>query len=311
MSATRVPRRRLNGILLLDKPIGLSSNQALQEVRRLFNADKAGHTGSLDPLASGMLPICFGEATKLSGLLLDSDKRYVAHIRLGQKTTTGDAEGAVIAQSEPGLVSLVDLHAVVPRFVGDIRQIPPMYSALKHQGRRLYELARAGEEIERPARHIRIHELKLLALEAGELSIEVACSKGTYIRTLAEDLAAAVGQCAHLSGLRRLEVHPFGRQRMWAWAELEALAAAGLGTLDACLLPMRCGLAGWPEIYLEQADLVRLARGQAVQVTDVAKTTAPGEVAVLDAGGLLRAIAKLDRAGRLSPARWLGGEILA
>ena len=301
----------MDGILLLDKRIGLSSNQALQEIRRLFNADKAGHTGSLDPLASGMLPICFGEATKLSGLLLDSDKRYLASVRLGQKTATGDAEGAVIAHSDAGLVSLEAMLEVASRFIGDIQQIPPMYSALKHQGRRLYELARAGEEIERPARHIRIHELKLLALDAGELRIEVACSKGTYIRTLAEDLAAAVGQFAHLSCLRRLSVKPFCHHRMWTLAELEALAPEGFGALDACLLPIRCGVAGWAEVELEPADLLRLARGQTVQVAGPARALAPGEVAVLDGQGLLRAIAKMDEVGLLSPRRWLGGEILA
>ena len=301
----------MDGILLLDKRVGLSSNQALQEVRRLFNAEKAGHTGSLDPLASGMLPICFGEATKLSGLLLDSDKRYRARIRLGQKTTTGDAEGEVIAQSDASLVAMDTLLAAAPQFVGEIQQIPPMYSALKHEGRRLYELARAGEVIDRPARAIRIHELKLLSLDAGELSIEVACSKGTYIRTLAEDLAAAVGQCAHLSGLRRVSVNPFCQHRMWTWAELEAIAQKGLGALDACLLPIRCGVAGWPEIQLEQADLVHLAQGRAVQMADLARAFAPGEVAVLDGQGLLRAIARMDEAGLLSPRRWLGGEVLA
>lgn len=283
----------------------------MQEVRRLFNADKAGHTGSLDPLATGMLPICLGEATKLSGLLLDSDKRYLAQVRLGSKTTTGDAEGEVIAQSDAELASIDAFLAVLPRFLGDIEQVPPMYSALKHEGRRLYELARAGEVIERPARRIRIHELKLLGLTAGELSIEVRCSKGTYIRTLAEDLAEATGQCAHLSGLRRLSVEPFGGSRMWTWPELEHEALGGFTALDACLLPPSAGVAGWSQVRLESADLLRLSRGQVLQLPGTIPPPPAGMLAVLDLQGRLCAMAEADSTGRISPRRWLGGEVLA
>ena len=183
----RAPRRKVDGILLLDKPLGLSSNTALQIVRRLYNADKAGHTGSLDPLATGLLPVCLGEATKLCGYLLDADKRYRARVRLGARTSTGDAEGEVVATSDPALASRAALEAAIPRFLGEIEQVPPMHSALKRDGQPLYRLARAGIEVERAPRRVRIRELRLLDWNGTEFEFEVACSKGTYVRTLAED----------------------------------------------------------------------------------------------------------------------------
>ena len=202
-------RRDVNGIILLDKAIGLSSNAALQEVKRLFNANKAGHTGSLDPLASGMLPICLGEATKVSAFLLDADKRYRVRCRLGVRTTTADAEGEIIEERPIDGIDVARITAVLPRFTGQIEQIPPMYSALKHQGQRLYALARQGIEVDRQPRTLFIHELSLLGLENGECTLDVHCSKGTYVRTLAEDIGAALGCGAHVSALRRTGLGPY------------------------------------------------------------------------------------------------------
>ncbi|TDU32385.1 tRNA pseudouridine synthase B [Panacagrimonas perspica] len=307
----RVPRRALDGILLLDKPLGLSSNTALQQARRLFQAEKAGHTGSLDPLATGMLPVCFGEATKLCGLLLDSDKSYVARMRLGSCTTTGDAEGQVTTTSDPSALTLEDFERVKLRFMGPIRQIPPMYSALKHEGRRLYELAREGEDVERAPREITIHSLEFGPIVDGELDVTVSCSKGTYIRTLVEDLAASLGQCAHLSGLRRTRVDPFGPLRIWNFEEMEALATAGLSELDAALLPMAAAVKNWSRVSLPPDTLRRFSRGQAVDCVDAADLSGETSLAVMDEAGLLKGVGKVGADGRLHPKRWLGGSSMA
>lgn len=302
MKKPRIAWRTVNGILLFDKPSGLSSNEALQRVRRLFRAEKAGHTGNLDPLATGMLPICFGQATKLCGYLLDSDKRYRALVRLGEKTATGDAEGEVIARSDAGAVSRETLEQVLPSFMGRIRQIPPMYSALKHQGQRLYRLAREGVEVERAPREVTIHALTLTAFGTGEFEIDVHCSKGTYIRTLAEDIAAAFGQCAHLIGLRRLQVSPFG-EAMTSWDELEARAlGGGEAALDAWLLNGAVAVNDWPQVRLDPDRAHFMAHGQAVRVAGV---PSEGRVAVLDGEGLLLGIAEIDGNGMLAPRRWL------
>ena len=303
-------RRPLDGILLLDKPLGLSSNQALQQARRLFQAEKAGHTGNLDPLATGLLPICFGEATKLCGLLLDADKAYSARVRLGSRTSTGDAEGEVIETSDAGAVTMDDFLAVRTRFLGPIQQIPPMYSALKRDGRPLYERARAGEEVERAPRDVVIHALDFGWLEGGELQLNVTCSKGTYIRTLAEDLAAALDQCAHLSGLRRTRVDPFSVGRMWTLDELQTVAEEGLDRLDGALLPLSAAVVAWPQLRLPDPVLRRLGRGQAVECPQ------PGlpedvAIAVMDEAGRLRAVGRLGPDGLLWPRRWLGGPISA
>jgi len=297
----RIPRRPVHGILLFDKPLGLSSNDALQRVKRLFRAEKAGHTGSLDPLASGMLPICFGQATKLCGQLLESDKRYTARLRLGEKTVTGDAEGEIIARSDTAGLTREVLEAAIPAFTGPITQVPPMYSALKHQGQRLYELAREGVEVERQPRTIIIHELRLTAFGGGECEIDVRCSKGTYIRTLAEDLAAAVGQCAHLVGLRRSAVDPFEGEPL-SWEALETLAGQGEAALDACLLDAATAVRGWPQVRVEAARAHYLGRGQAVRV---AGSPGQGRVAVLDEAGHLLCLAEVDADGLVAPRRWL------
>lgn len=299
MSKTRAPRRKVDGILLLDKPLGLSSNTALQIVRRLYNADKAGHTGSLDPLATGLLPICLGEATKLCGYLLDADKRYRARVRLGARTSTGDAEGAVVATSDPALLSRGQLEAAIPRFLGEIEQVPPMYSALKRDGEPLYRLARAGIEVERQPRRVRIRELRVLEWGGGEFEFEVACSKGTYVRTLAEDWAAAVGQQAHLAALRRTGLEPFDAAAMVA---LEPLEQAAAGERDALLLPPAAALRGWPRLEVDAGQARRLAHGQALALAAPA-----GLLAVFGPGGALLGIAEGDGAGLLAPRRWLGG----
>lgn len=306
----RIVRRSIDGILLLDKPPGLSSNQALQAARRIFQAEKAGHTGSLDPLATGMLPICFGEATKLSGLLLDSDKAYSAKVCLGNRTSTGDAEGEVIETSDASALTLDDFHRVRDRFLGPIQQVPPMYSALKRDGRPLYELARAGQEVERAPRDIVIHELELGSLLDGELELSVVCSKGTYIRTLVEDLAAALGQCAHLSALRRTRVDPFGQAAMWTLEQLQDMALCGTEALDRVLLPLSTAVVGWPQVQVPQGILRRMSRGQAIACPRSGLGEA-ADVAVMDEGGVLKAVGRVGPDGLLWPRRWVGGAIPA
>lgn len=298
---TRPVRRRLDGILLLDKPLGLSSNDALQRAKRIYRAEKAGHTGSLDPLASGVLPICFGEATKLSGVLLESDKRYRARIRFGEQTSTGDAEGEVIARSDASGIETAALQQACRQMLGEQSQIPPMYSALKHEGRPLYEIARAGGEIEREARRIVIFSLELLRLDGVEAEVEVHCSKGTYIRTLAEDLAARLGQRAHLSGLRRIEVAPFGGQRLFSLDELEALAADP-AALDRCLLSPAEGLRHWPSLSLDAGRSHALSQGRAQRIAGIERQV---RFAVLGESGQLLGLASSDEEGWLRPVRWL------
>lgn len=307
----RVPRRAIDGILLLDKPLGLSSNQALQQVRRLFEAEKAGHTGSLDPLATGMLPVCFGEATKLCGLLLDSDKAYVARVRLGSCTTTGDAEGQVTTNSDPAGLSADDFEAVKERFLGKIRQVPPMYSALKHGGRRLYELAREGKQVERAPREVVIHALDFGPVGDGELEVRVSCSKGTYIRTLVEDLAAALGHSAHLAGLRRTRVDPFGELPVWTFQELEERSRSGSADLDAILLPLVSAVKNWSCMRLPSEALHRFSRGQSVEYPEFADSAGETSMAVLDEAGVLRGVGRVGPDGRLHPKRWLGGTSMA
>jgi len=259
--------RNVLGILLLDKPAGITSNAALQTVKRLFRARKAGHTGSLDPLATGMLPICFGEATKISGFLLDSDKRYRLSCRLGIKTATGDAEGEVIEERPVPALTEADVERALEPLRGTIEQLPPMYSALKHQGERLYKLARAGQEVARDTRTVTIHELVLLGMSADTLELEVKCSKGTYVRTLAEDLGEALGCGAHVSVLRRLEVGPYREpDQMVTLDELRHLAEDGNAALDRLLLPLESALGDYPAVRLSADSAFYIRQGQAVQV---------------------------------------------
>lgn len=260
----RPPRRRLDGVLLLDKALGISSNHALQEARRLFNAEKAGHTGTLDPLATGLLPLCFGEATKFSSELLDADKRYLATVQLGVTTDTADAEGAVL-ERRPVNVSRHDAEAALAAFLGEIEQVPPMHSALKRDGKPLYEYARAGIELERAARRVSIHELRLLEWmqdSAGDrFTFEVLCSKGTYVRTLAADIGERLGCGAHLTSLRRTAI---GELDVAQAHTLEALAALPAEGRDALLSPPDALLAGLPSVCLNAEHAARLRQGQPV-----------------------------------------------
>ena len=258
--------RDVDGILLLDKPEGLTSNTALQRARRAYRARKAGHTGSLDPLASGLLPVCFGHATKASALLLDADKTYAVTIALGERTTTADREGDVIERAAVPLLTEASVRERAGRFLGESEQVPPMYSALKHDGQRLYRLARQGIEVERAPRRIAIRRLELLRISGNRLDFEVDCSKGTYVRTLAEDLARACDTVGHVVALRRLRLGPFQRPRMQSLAQIEAMAAEG-GLLDALLLPADAALPELPEIRLGLAEQACVLHGQAVFAT--------------------------------------------
>ncbi|HEY5700572.1 MAG TPA: tRNA pseudouridine(55) synthase TruB, partial [Gammaproteobacteria bacterium] len=256
----------MNGIVLLDKPVGFGSNQVLQMVKRLFQARKAGHTGSLDQLASGLLPICMGEATKFSGFLLNSDKRYSAVFKLGATTTTGDAEGEVLETAAVDGFSRERLEQVIGGFVGEIEQIPPMFSAIKHKGQRLYKLAHQGVEVEREPRTVRIYDMQLTDCGDDFLAVDVLCSKGTYIRTLAEDVGATLGCGAHVKALRRTAAGPFRASQMVSLDSLEALAEKGLDQLDEIMVPMEAALADCPEVRLPDNAAYYLKKGQPVLV---------------------------------------------
>lgn len=257
--------RPVSGVLLLDKPQGLSSNHALQRVKRIFGAAKAGHTGSLDPLATGMLPVCFGEATKISAFLLDADKCYHLKCQLGVATDTGDAEGETAKTCDASAINEQSVKAILPEFIGEIDQVPPMYSALKHNGERLYALARKGIEVERKARRITIYNIEFKSLQADVLELVVSCSKGTYVRTLVEDIAAKLDNCAHITFLRRLSVGPYEGD-MLTIEQLESLAEEGMQSLDACLQPVDSGVADWPDVHLGPDAAFYVQQGQPVLV---------------------------------------------
>ena len=258
--------RAVNGILALDKPIGMGSNEVLQQVKRLYHARKAGHTGSLDRLASGLLPICFGEATKLSTYLLNADKHYVATFRLGVATSTGDAEGEIVSRRPVPTFSASALERAVARFRGEIDQIPPMHSALKHKGKRLYQLAHDGIVVEREPRRITIHRFDVLHAEGERMEVEVLCSKGTYIRTLAEDLGEALGCGASVEALRRIGAGPFTAEDMTDMAVLKSLAAEDPKALDTLLRPMEEAVSQWPRVLLPEGVAFYLRKGQPVLV---------------------------------------------
>ena len=260
--------RDIDGILILDKPAGISSNRALQDVRHIFKARKAGHSGSLDPLATGILPICFGQATKFSSYLLNASKRYRACCKLGQTSSTGDAEGEIMTLAEVA-VSRQEIVRVLEKFNGDIEQIPPMHSALKHNGKRLYELARQGKEVERKPRQVRIHQLELLSFEDAHLVIDVHCSKGTYIRTLAQDIGEALGCGAYLSQLRRTAVAPFWEEHGYSLDHLRVLAGHGMDKIDALLLPVSAALSDFPALILDDSSCLDLQCGRVVRMEAV------------------------------------------
>jgi tRNA pseudouridine55 synthase len=260
----RAPRRRVDGVLLLDKPPGMSSNAALQKARWLFNAEKAGHTGTLDPLATGLLPLCFGEATKFSSTLLDADKTYLATVKLGVVTDTCDAEGKVLA-THPVTTTEADVLAVLTRFTGEIEQVPPMYSALKREGKPLYELARQGIEVERAPRKVTIHTLELLAWHCGTFDLRVDCSKGTYVRTLAADIGDALGCGAHLSALRRTRV---GALDIAQAMTIEAIETLPADARDHLLQSPDALLAGLPVAQLNALETASLLKGQPIRWAD-------------------------------------------
>lgn len=286
--------KQVDGVLLLDKPIGLTSNDALQKARRLFSAAKGGHTGTLDPLATGLLPLCFGEATKFSADLLDADKTYEAILQLGVTTDSGDAEGVVLTTA-PVNVSEADVFAVLPRFLGDIQQIPPMHSALKRNGRPLYELARKGIEVEREPRAVTIHAIDMLGLDGETLSLRVSCSKGTYIRVLATDIGALLGCGAHLKGLRRTRVGDLDLQNSVTLAELEALDEAGRA---GCLQPVDALVSSLPVISVEGEAEQRFRHGNPVDLP----VGLSGKIRVYAAGYLI-GVGEPGSDGRLWPKR--------
>ncbi|MEW6293603.1 MAG: tRNA pseudouridine(55) synthase TruB [Pseudomonadota bacterium] len=257
----RAPRRRVDGVLLLDKPPGMSSNAALQKARWLFNAEKAGHTGTLDPMATGLLPLCFGEATKFSSTLLDADKTYEATVKLGIVTDTCDAEGRMLA-THPVNVNEAGVRAVLSRFTGAIEQVPPMHSALKRDGVPLYELARKGIEVERAARQVTIHAIELLAWRGDSFDLRVACSKGTYIRTLAADIGSALGCGAHLAALRRTRV---GSLDIAQAVTLETIEAKAGELRDSLLQPTDALLVDIPAMHLNHLEAARILQGQPIR----------------------------------------------
>ena len=299
--------RKLDGILLLDKPRGLSSNQALQRVRHLFRAEKAGHTGSLDPLATGLLPVCFGEATKIAGGLLGARKAYDTVARLGVVTDTDDADGQPLRERPVPALRIPQIDRALEALTGHIQQRPPIYSALKRGGEPLYAKARRGELVEVEPRPVDVHQFRLesagdLLDDLGgvppQLRLHVECGSGTYVRSLVRDLGEALGCGAHVAELRRLWVDPFRDPRMWTLEELQALAGRGDRSLLACLLPLERGMASWPPVELDAGQARRLGRGQG----GAGVTGNDGTVAVFGTGGRALGLGQLA-GGMLRPQR--------
>lgn len=289
--------RNVDGIFLLDKPQGMSSNAALQQVKRAYGARKAGHTGSLDPLASGLLPICLGEATKVSGFLLDATKGYDFTCRLGISTSTGDAEGEVLAERPVPAPSTARIEETLARFRGEISQVPPMYSALKVGGQRLYDLARRGITVDRQPRGVTIHELELLDWDAAHLGLRVTCSKGTYVRSLAEDIGEQLGCGAHVIALRRTLASPFRLEEALGLEEVAA-RAGDIAALDARLLPTDAALGHWPAVVVEDDAARRLCHGQPVPVQ-----AQPGQVRLYNDAQEFLGIGEVNARGGLSLRR--------
>ena len=297
--ATR-PKEAVDGLLLLNKPPGMTSNRALQAVKRLLNAKKAGHTGSLDPAATGMLPLCFGEATKVCAYLLNADKTYRVTAQLGTATNTADSDGQAIATASIPELSADDWNVILQTFVGESLQIPPMYSALKKDGKRLYEFARKGETVEREPRPITIHEIRLLEYAGSRLVFRVACSKGTYIRTLVEDMARRAGTVAHTGRLHRETVGHFRSEDMLDLAAVEALAEDGQPVLREQLLPPDVALADFPPVSLDESEGARFSGGQAVAVAEESRT---GLARVYGVGQQFLGVGELAGNGQLAPRR--------
>jgi tRNA pseudouridine55 synthase len=291
----------VNGIVLLDKPAGMTSNAALQTVKRLFDAQKAGHTGSLDPLATGLLPICLGEATKISAFLLDADKRYRFTMRLGERTDSGDADGEIVERRDPGNVDRAAIEQVLTRFMGKIEQVPPMHSAVKRGGKPLYEYAHRGETIERDSRTTRIERLDLVGLDGHDVELEVDCAKGTYVRTLAEDIGEALGCGGHVVALRRTGSGPFVDPGMVTLDQLQETAdGEGSAALDRWLTPTDEALADWPRIDVAAGIAEFLRQGQAVQIP---KAPTEGNLRLYEAGGGFIGMGHIQDDGRVAPKR--------
>ena len=298
-------RRPINGVLVLDKPSGITSNGALQVVKRLFNAAKAGHTGSLDPIATGVLPLCFGEATKFSQYLLDADKRYLATITLGVATATGDSEGEILATKPVPALETAALEQVLDGFRGEITQTPSMFSAIKVNGQPLYKLARQGIEIERPSREVMIHNLTLVEKAPDQLIVDVTCSKGTYIRSIAEDLGKVLGCGAHVSGLRRLASGPYTADVSYTIEKLENIKESkGLEAIDALLVPAASAVSHWPAVEMSAITAAYLQQGQPVQI---GRAPSQGWVRIFSEsdgdGSLFLGVGEILEDGRVAPRR--------
>lgn len=306
--ARRRKGRPVNGILVLDKPRGISSNRALQTAKHLYFAAKAGHTGGLDPLATGVLPLCFGEATKFSRFLLDADKSYTSTFVLGVETSTGDAEGESLAEVDASHLSETQVQEALAQFRGDIEQVPPMYSAIKYNGKPLYKLARAGEEVRRKARRLTVYELELLAFRAGERAecdVRIACSKGTYVRSLAEDLGRALGCGCHVSVLQRTGAGPFAEKDMVSLATLEALRdKQAFAEMDALLRPLDAALGELPLVEVSEAGGFYIRQGQPLSVPD---SPCQGMVRMGLENGEFLGIGEILDDGCLAPRRLIAG----
>ncbi|WP_104489975.1 tRNA pseudouridine(55) synthase TruB [Acinetobacter indicus] len=296
-SSPKIQRRPVHGVFLLNKPLGISSNAALQKVRWLYRAQKAGHTGALDPLASGLLPICLGEATKFSHFLLDSTKRYQTTIQLGHSTTTGDVEGEVLLEAAVPTLNEENILTVLAQFTGDIQQVPPMYSALKKEGRPLYELARKGIEIERDARPISIYALELLGFTDDSITLDVTCSKGTYIRVLGEDIAKALGSYGHLTYLHRIQTGHFDLIPSYTLDYLESLSEA---EREALLLPVYAPIEHFPQVQVPEGRAEYFCRGMESNIDHAAAT----QVLVFE-GEKCLGLAEITDKKRLVPKRVL------
>ena len=298
MSRPRKRGRDIDGVFLLDKPQGMSSNDIMQKVKRVFQANKAGHTGALDPLATGMLPICLGEATKFSQFLLDADKRYVVTAKLGERTDTSDAEGQVV-ETRPVNVETSQILTALEQFRGDILQVPTMFSALKHNGKPLYEYARTGITVEREARPITIFELNFIEYQAPFLTLEVHCSKGTYIRTLVDDLGEVLGCGAHVTVLRRTAVADYPAEKMMTWDALQALAEQG--DLDQHLLPIDTAVSKLPALKLNAEQSKGIGFGQRVKFANEAKLR--GQVRLFSDKNIFLGVALIDDNNVIRPQR--------
>lgn len=288
--------RPLNGLLLFDKATGESSNQVLQQVKRLYNAAKAGHTGTLDPLATGLLVVCFGRATKISDYLLTADKQYQVTLRLGVTTTSGDSDGDILKQKDATAIQVQQIKQAANQLTGDIEQVPPMYSALKHEGKRLYELARKGEQVERAARKVHIYQFSFIEQKQDLVKMHVHCSKGTYVRTLVEDLGELLACGAHVVELRRISLGPFIDPAMHTLPNLEQLSEQGMPKLDAILLPIESALQGWPIIRVSSEQMLDIQHGRPFQFPEMSE----GDCArIYDANEQFYGMASFNQHGKI------------